>query len=139
MDRRYRVFLTRRLLQIALAIGALVPILAGCAGVLWGPLMLGQNSLAIPSMDSHYRYLSGLLLGIGLGFWTTISDIERQTSRFRLLVAIVILGGLGRLYSLVLVGIPDHPMLFGLVMELFIVPLLALWQSVVAHQHRVLE
>jgi hypothetical protein len=34
------------------------------------------------SSDSHLRYLSGLLLGIGLCFWSTVPRIEAKTARF---------------------------------------------------------
>jgi hypothetical protein len=118
----------RRLLQVAVAIFSWVPILAGLAGVLLGPAMVEGFRIADLSMDSHYRYLSGLLMGIGLGFLSCVSRIESKTTRFQLLAAIVILGGLGRLYSLVVGGIPDGWMLFGLGMELIVTPLLALGQ-----------
>jgi uncharacterized protein DUF4345 len=84
--------------------------------------------------DSHYRYLSGLLLGIGIGFATAVPDIEHRTARVRLLAGIVVVGGLGRLLSLLLHGAPDKPMLAALAMELVVTPVLALWQARVARQ-----
>ncbi len=119
---------SKRALQLAVAVGGVVPIGAGLAGMLLGPDMVDSIGGASMSMDSHYRYLSGLLLGIGLGFWITIPNIEREGHRFRLLAAIVVLGGIGRLWSLFTVGVPDQPMLSGLIMELAITPLLAFWQ-----------
>jgi len=123
----------RRALQIAVAIGSLVPISAGLAGVIFGPAMVDAMSVPIAA-DSNYRYLSALLLGIGIGFATTILAIERRTGRVRLLTAIVVIGGLGRLASLLLRGIPDRPMLAALVMELAVTPALAVWQSRVARR-----
>jgi hypothetical protein len=123
----------RRALQIVVAIGSLIPIGAGLAGVLLGPAMIDAAGLPIAA-DSHYRYLSGLLLGIGIGFVTTIPSIERRTARVRLLAAIVVIGGLGRLLSLLLHGVPDAPMLAALVMELVVTPALALWQARVARR-----
>jgi len=134
VKQKRRTSIVRRCLQVAVAIGSLVPILAGLLGVVLGPALLGEGGRLNPSMDSHYRYLSGLLMGIGFGFWTTVPDIEKKTARFQLLAAIVVLGGLARLYSLLAVGMPDLPMLFGLTMELVIVPLLALWQYTVARK-----
>jgi hypothetical protein len=81
-----------------------------------------------PTFDTDRQHEHLLRLGIGLGFWITIPNIEREGHRFRLLAAIVVLGGIGRLWSLLTVGVPDHPMLFGLIMELAITPLLAFWQ-----------
>ncbi|MGH6796069.1 MAG: DUF4345 domain-containing protein [Methylocella sp.] len=119
---------SKRALQLAVAAGGFVPVGAGLAGMLKGPGMVDPRGGASIHVDSHYRYLSGLLLGVGLGFWTTIPNIEREVRRFRLLAAIVMLGGIGRLYSLLIVGMPDPSMLFGLIMELGVTPLLAFWQ-----------
>jgi hypothetical protein len=122
----------RRLLQIAVALGSLVPIIAGTAGILLGPAMVDAG--ASVSADSHFRYLSGLLLGVGVAFITTIPRIERQTGRFRVLAGIVVAGGIGRLASLLLRGAPDAAMLAALAMELAVTPALALWQARVAGQ-----
>jgi hypothetical protein len=120
----------RRALQIVVAIASLVPISAGAAGVLLGPAMV---EIATPAAaDSHFRYLSGLLLGIGLAFVTTIPRIEAHTARVRILATIVVVGGLARLFSFLVRGYPDKPMALALVMELVVTPALALWQSRVA-------
>ena len=52
--------------------------------------------------------------------------IETKTGRFRLLAAIVVLGGLGRLVGLALTGIPSLFMLGGLFVELVVTPILTL-------------
>ena len=118
-------------LRIAIALGGLVPVAAGLAGALAGPAMLGDAG-GTAEADSHFRYLSGILLGIGLGFWATLPDPARHTARFRLLTAIVVLGGLARLLGLVLHGDPGRPMVAALGMELVVTPLLCLWQARVA-------
>lgn len=53
-------------MQIAVAIGSLGPIRAGAAGVLPGPSIVRAGANPPGDLDSHFRYLSGLLLGIGL-------------------------------------------------------------------------
>ncbi len=119
-----------RALQIAIGVFGLVPVAAGLAGAVAGFSMLGEE--ASISADSHFRYLSGLLLAIGLLFWSSIPRIERQTRLVRALTAIVFVGGLARLGGVILVGVPSAPMLFGLAMELVVTPLLCLWQSRIA-------
>ena len=120
-------------LRVAVAVGGLVPVSAGLAGVVLGSSIIGDIDLsARASANGHFRYLSGLLLGIGLGFWSTIPAIERQTARVRLLTAIVFVGGIGRLIGLAVNGQPSGAMLFALTMELVVTPLLCLWQSHVA-------
>jgi hypothetical protein len=120
--------LSKRALQFVVAIGGFVPVGAGLAGIVMGPdMIMGTQAISIP-LDSHFRYLSGLLLGIGFAYWAMIPDIESKGRPFHLLTAIVFIGGLARLMSLFTVGIPDHAMLFGLGMELIVTPLIAFWQ-----------
>ena len=119
-------------LRLVVGVAGIVPVAAGLDGMLRGAAMLGGTPSADLSLDSHLRYLSGLLLAIGLGFWSTIPRIELRTVRFRLLTALVVMGGLGRLYGVVVEGLPPVPMLFGLAMELGVTPLLCWWQGRVA-------
>jgi hypothetical protein len=98
-----------------------------------GPEMLRGVGDGVPAdLDSHFRYLSGLLLATGVGFASCIPNIERKTGRFRLLAFLVFVGGLGRLHSLISIGMPGGGNLLGLAMELVAVPLLVLWQARVA-------
>jgi hypothetical protein len=119
-----------RALQGVVAAGCLVPLLAGGAGVLLGPGLQGASAAA--DLDSHYRYLSGLLFAIGFGFASTIPRIATHGARFRLLTAIVVAGGLGRLVSLLVIGPAGPAMTAALAMELVVTPALALWQYRVA-------
>ncbi len=105
-----------------------MPIAAGSAGVTLGPALLTGVPEAGADLDSHFRYLSGLLLGIGLGYLTGVPGIEGKRARFLLLGGIVVAGGLGRLYALLLNGAPSPGMLFALVMELVVAPAITLWQ-----------
>ena len=129
--RAHPLDLERRLLQAAFILAGFVPVTAGLSGVLIGPSFI-DGTLGSPSVDSHTRYLSGLLLAIGLAFWSFVPRIEQETSRVRLLTALVAVGGLARLVSLIAVGAPSQGMLGGLVMELVVTPLLCLWQSRIA-------
>lgn len=107
--------LERRLLQAAIAAAGIVPVYGGGMGVLglWQP-------------GGHARYLSGLLLGIGLTFWGMIPTIERRGAVVRALAIIVVIGGLARLGA-VLQG--EGSLSFPLAMELAVTPLLALWRE----------
>jgi hypothetical protein len=116
----------RLLLQILVALGGIIPVAAGAAGLLLGPEFVGAV-ISAPA-DSHFRYLSGLLLAIGFGFWSTVPGIEENGPRFRLLTFIVFIGGLGRLLALATIGIPSIAMVGALVMELGVTPLLCFWQ-----------
>ena len=115
--------LERRLLQAAIALAGLVPV----GGGLWG--VLGHMSTQGVLSASNARYLSGLLLGIGLTFWIAIPTIERRGTIVRGVAAIVVIGGLARLAGALLVtGFPPAVSL-PLVMELGVTPLIALWRE----------
>ena len=125
----------KRLLQAAFAIACLVPLAAGGQGVLQSAAMLAGVRPPLPvDLDSHYRYLSGLLLGIGFVYLWTIPKIEARGTIVRALAAIIVVGGLARLLSLVEVGPGGGGHRFALVMELGVVPAIALWQARIARR-----
>ena len=117
----------RKALQAAVVLAALVPVTAGGLGVVTGTAR--ENA----GFDSHFRYLSGLLLGVGLLFWSMVPAIERRTEMFRVLTFVVAVGGLARLYAYAQRGDPGT-MRLALVMELLVTPALCVWQSRVAGQ-----
>lgn len=119
----------KRMLQAVVALLALVPTSTGLAGIVLGPDFLRLDPPWPADLDSHFRFLSGVFLGVGLGFYSCIPAIERKGPRFRLLAALVFSGGLARLLSLAMAGAPSAGHLIGLGMELAIVPLLVLWQA----------
>jgi hypothetical protein len=114
----------KRLLQIAVAFAGLVPVTAGVLGALRPEWLLGGPSSAL----AHGAYLSGLLLGLGLAFWSLIPTIERQGQIFSLLAAMVVLGGLARVFTAFRLGAWDLSVELPLVMELGVTPALWLWQ-----------
>jgi hypothetical protein len=120
----------RRLLTMAVALVCLVPLGAGIAGVVLGPAAI-ETDVARDhlELDSHFRYLSGLLLGIGIAFAACIPAIERRSELFAVLSLVVVIGGLSRLGALLVYDLPAAPHLFALVMELAVVPLLYVWQK----------
>jgi len=116
----------RRALQILIAIAALVPVFGGGVGVAHGALAFGEWPGA--GADSQDRYLSGLLLAIGLAFWSCVPSIEKRGKTMRLLTFLVVIGGLSRLAGVIITG--DAGKLgWTLGMELFVAPALCLWQT----------
>lgn len=117
----------RRWLQIAVIVSAGVPVLAGAAGMIAGTSLL--SNAAEVSLDSHVRYLSGVLFAMGLSFWAIVPQIEHNKISMRLLTFLVVMGGMARLAGALFVGIPSRPMVLALVMELVVTPLLCWWQA----------
>ena len=122
----------KRLLQGVVGLACFVPLIAGTTGVVRGVAWLHGSGI---NLDSHFRYMSGIFLGVGIAFVSCIPDIERKGPRFRLLGAFVVCGGFARLLSLLTVGVPSNGQLFGLAMELGVVPCLLLWQAAFARRY----
>jgi hypothetical protein len=117
------VRIERRALQAAIVLAGCVPVIGG----LWG--VLGGIDTAGVIAASHARYLSGLLLGIGLAYWACVPTIERRGAEVRVLSAVVVLGGLARLAgAFTTTGFPPT-VIWPLVMELVVTPGLALWRE----------
>lgn len=123
------ILASKRALQIVIGILCLVPLSASLAGLILGPTALGAAEIVATDHDSHFRYLSGIFLGVGLGFLSCIPNVEHKTARIRLLTLLVVLGGLARLVSLLVVGAPSLPHLVGLFLELCVTPAVAIWQA----------
>ena len=123
-----RPHLERRLLQLTVLVAGLVPVIAG----IWGAA--GGLHPMDGAADSHARYLSGLLLGIGLGFWACTPAIERRGAEVRLLALVVVVGGVMRLIGMLTTGAAGPAVALPLVMELGVTPLLALWRERVEHR-----
>jgi len=121
---------SRRALQLCVFVAASVAV----SGGLWGVVTAlgGEDTV----FSNHERYLSGLLLAIGLAFWTTLPGIERKADRFSLLAAIVVIGGLSRIAGVAMGDPLSTPTICALVMELLVAPGLWCWQRHVAASRR---
>ncbi|AJP74003.1 DUF4345 domain-containing protein [Sphingomonas hengshuiensis] len=124
----------KRLLQAAMILTLLLPLSAAIEGIVGGPHFLGRPPSVPTDLDSHFRYVSGLFLGMLLLFAACIPNVERNGARLRMLGAMVFVGGLARLLSLALVGAPSLGHRIGLGIELVELPLLLLWQARVARR-----
>jgi hypothetical protein len=122
----------KRSLQAVVAVVGLVPVSAGLLGALYGGAGLGQ--IVGAALDSHIRYLSGLLLAIGLAYWSAIPDIEKEGGRIGLLTLLVVVGGFCRALGMLIDGWPGPVMAAALGIELVIAPTVYLWQRRLAHR-----
>ena len=118
----------RKLLQIAFALAGLVLVVFGLAGVFFGADFADLSGHL--EMDSYFRFLKGMLLAIGLVYWSSMPDIERHGERISLVTFILVLGAVPRLMAVIGHGVPTIGILISLAGELIFAPLLWLW-----HQH----
>jgi hypothetical protein len=122
--------MSRLLLQICTGLLALIPIATGIVTMLgvkdplYRPLGLPEASV----LDSNLRFFGGIWLGIGLAMLWLVPSIERQETLFRALWVAVFLGGVGRVFSWVLIGPPPKPYVGFIILELLGAPLFIYWQ-----------
>ncbi|ESY82745.1 membrane protein [Mesorhizobium sp. LNHC220B00] len=121
-------------LQVVVGLLAATPVLVGVEGIVSGPEFLHVAAPWPVDLDSHFRFLSGFFLAIGLAWYSCIPSIETKAERFRLLAACTFAGGLARLVSLLLVGAPSLGHVAGLFVELMAVPALVWWQRHVVNK-----
>lgn len=112
----------KRALQASIAVAALVPVTGG----LWGVFEPMSDGAWI---GNHHRYLSGLLLAIGLAYWSLVPRIERSTLQLRMLTALVATGGVARLLGVAMGDTVSPPVMAALVLELFVAPALCAWHA----------
>jgi len=93
---------------------------------------LTEQGFADPMVDNVFRFFSGLWFGTGVLFILFIRDLSRYKPALIALLAIVVLGGIGRVISIAQYGMPEHPMgstlvIAGLLAEVVISPILLWW------------
>jgi Domain of unknown function (DUF4345) len=129
----------RRLFQVVLGVLSLIPLIGLAIAIGPGPAFFARDGGVIPvDVDNQWRYLSGVYASVTLGIWWTIPRVETRLAPLRIAALGVMLGGLGRLVSILHRGLPDErTMVAGLFLELGVVPLLMLWQGRLHRLHAV--
>jgi Domain of unknown function (DUF4345) len=124
----------RKLLQIAVAIAGFIGVSFGLAGVVFG--IAFTDMFDDGTVDSSVRFYKGMLLAIGLIYWSCIPEIERRGERISLVTLILVCGAASRLMAVIGHGVANLGVLLSLVAGLVLVPLLWLWQRHVAEAAR---
>ena len=129
--------MARRALQIVTAVLALVPIATGLIGMsgISDPLYRDFSLPANPVLDSNLRFFAGVWVGLGLALYWLIPKIQQQTVLFRAIWGIFI-GAIGRLVSMLLVGLPPTPFIGFTILEIVGAPIFIWWQSRLAKMNQ---
>ena len=123
--------MSKRSLQIAMGVLAIIPVTTGLLGLLGveEPPYVAAGVPSIVMLDTNLRFYAGVWLGLGLAFYWLIPTIERQTVLFRVLWGMIFLGGIGRLLSMTMLAWPPIPFVAFTALEIVGAPLFILWQS----------
>ena len=108
------ILLSQRVIQVCLFLLAAVALLGGTL-----QMALGQPETT-PALDNIHRFLAGIYLSMGpLAIWVALT-IRRHSTLIFLLAFSAFMGGVGRLVSMSIVGLPDSRFLIYLIPELSI-------------------
>lgn len=123
--------MSKRKLQIAMALLGAVPVITGIV-TLFGisdPIYTSAGIPQNPLLDSNLRFFGGLWLVLGLSVYWLIPRIEEQTALFRVLWLMIFAGGVGRLISMLMLGMPPLPFVGFTILEVLGAPIFIAWQS----------
>jgi hypothetical protein len=129
--------MNKRPLQIALGVLGIIPVTTGLVGLLGlrDPLYVHFGVVPNIVLDSNLRFFGGLWLGVGVTLFVLLRRIERHGTTFRAFWAMIFLGGVGRILSVVDAGVPPPPFLGVLALELVGAPLFVLWHRRIELEH----
>lgn len=118
-------------LQIALVILSLIPLYFGVTGMLLGVSTYMPEGGYPASIDNQFRYLGGIYLLVAIMLWRIIPAIEKHGTTLAIVLGVVFIGALARVLSIFTLESPPPIMISAMIVE-FVLPLLLVWQRVVA-------
>ena len=123
--------MSRRPLQVTMGLLGVIPVVTGGLTMmgLADPIYAAAGLPANALLDSNLRFLGGLWLVAGLAMFWLIPRIERETALFRVLWLMVFAGGVGRLLSMLFVGLPPWPFISFTLLEIVGAPCFIAWQA----------
>jgi Domain of unknown function (DUF4345) len=123
--------MNKRPLQYTLAVLGLIPVITGVIHMMGvtDPLYVAAGIPRDALLDSNLRFFGGLWLGLGLTLLWLVPRIETETVIYRILWGMIFIGGIGRLLSMLFIGLPPLPFIGFTVLEIIGAPLFILWQS----------
>jgi hypothetical protein len=123
--------MNKRPLQIAMCVLGVIPVVTGVLTMLGlgDPIYAAAGIPANALLDSNLRFFGGVWLVLGLAVFWLVPRIEAETALFRTLWFMIFAGGVGRLASMLFLGLPPWPFVGFTVLELVGAPVFIVWQS----------
>jgi uncharacterized membrane protein len=118
----------RRGLQFTLCFFGVTVIVVALIHVVFGPTIAPGSVPVNATLDSQDRFYGTVFGGSGVGLLWCVRDVENKGIFVRFLALTIFAGGLARLVSMAVMGMP-HAFIVGLtLLELFVPPALVLAQ-----------
>jgi hypothetical protein len=124
----------RRGLQLTLTIVGGVAVAFGALTVITGGALVLDGGKVSPSIDSELRFYAAWYVGAGVIVIRAARRVESEGSTIRAVCAVLLLGGMARLLSIVSVGAPHPVFLVLMALEIVLPALLVPWQAAVARR-----
>lgn len=122
-----RYSLTLKWLAPVFIVAGLLHVVLGLrADQLLGAVISAQ-SIADPVLDSQNRFYGAAFMLYGVLLYLAATDLLRYQTLLRCLLGVFFIGGLARLVSIALVGVPGAWVIALMGSELLLPPLLWLW------------
>ncbi len=117
----------RRALLVVVAVIGGIAVGTGSFGVVAGTTLAPGDGDQGTFFDSEYRFTSTVWLAAGLALWWSIREPARRAAVTRTVLAVIVVGGLSRVVSVVAVGWPYPVFTAAMVIELVVIPLVLRW------------
>lgn len=115
--------------MVVLAVLGAVPVVSGLAGIFIGPAFIPGGSATPVSVDNNYRFIDAYWLAGGVALWWSLRRLEERAIVTRAILVIAVVGGFGRLMSVLAEGWPTPMFGTALVLELVALPLVVRWHA----------
>ena len=127
----------RRALQIVTAFLGLVPVATGLIGMtgISDPIYASLGLPANPLLDSNLRFFAGVWLGLGLAILWLVPKSNSIRCCSGVIWGMIFIGGIGRIVSMLFVGLPPAPFIGFTILEIVGAPIFVIWQRRVARMH----
>lgn len=119
----------KKSLQVFLGFFGITVIFIASLHLVFGPLAIPGSVPVNPTMDSEDRFYAMLFAAYGVALLWCIKDIERKSRVVYFLALTFFIGGLARLVSMAVVGLPNPFFIAMTVLELLIPFFMAFMQS----------
>ncbi|MFN8671875.1 MAG: DUF4345 domain-containing protein [Candidatus Sericytochromatia bacterium] len=129
--------MNKKNLQIITLILSLIPIFTGVIGFcgikdpLYGELYKTKNIL----LDTNLRFFSGVWLGLGITMFTISKNITENKNLFKFIWLSIFLGGIGRIISIIDLGLPNIPFIFFTFLEILGAPFFIYWENKISFKN----
>ena len=128
---KYMTLILKLLSPIFILVGIMHLTLGPTAEVLLGA-QLSSQSLLDPVLDSQNRFYGVSFALYGALFYLCAGDLQKYQAVLKLVLCFFFAGGIARIVSIFVVGVPSHLVLLLLASELLLPPLL--WISLASEK-----